>query len=338
MTLHRLLILLVALSATLPGCSQQAEETGPAAESIENRGSAAAADSDKWWASLPRAEWSAFEKIDAGNSWFEVYRIDEGILAIYEPGQFEEVISYLILGQDRALLFDTGLGIGDMASLVATLTDLPITVLNSHTHYDHVGGNSRFATILSRGHPYAVKRAGGLDHSQVGEYAKGDWIWKPLPEGFDPETFATNGWQVSRTIDEGEFIDLGGVSLEVVDSPGHSPDSLVLVDHQRRLMFTGDTFYLAPLYSHIPGGDLAAYTASAERLAALAPAVDYLLMAHNTPRADSSYLLALHEALQGIRNNTAQYQSIESGREYRFDGFSVLTAEPPYPDQAGATP
>ena len=71
---------------------------------MENRG----ANTTRWWDAVPREEWTEFERIDDGAGWFEVYRMAPDVLAIYEPGQFEEVISYLILGTERALLFDTG--------------------------------------------------------------------------------------------------------------------------------------------------------------------------------------------------------------------------------------
>ena len=81
---------------------------------VDNRGS----DTEQWWDKLPRAEWSQFERLDDGNGWFEIYRISARVVVIYEPGQFEEVISFLILGDERALLFDSGLGIGDMQAVL----------------------------------------------------------------------------------------------------------------------------------------------------------------------------------------------------------------------------
>ena len=98
---------------------------------------------------MPRPEWSRYERVAIDDGWFEVYRILDGIFAIYEPGQFEEVISFLITGEDMALLFDTGLGIGDIRGVVDELTDLQVVVLNSHTHYDHIGGNYQFETIYA---------------------------------------------------------------------------------------------------------------------------------------------------------------------------------------------
>jgi hypothetical protein len=66
----------------------------------------------EWCRQLPRPEYAKLERVLRDERWFEVYRIRPGVFAIYEPKQFEEVISYLILGDKRALLFDTGLGVG----------------------------------------------------------------------------------------------------------------------------------------------------------------------------------------------------------------------------------
>jgi len=111
--------------------------------------SVARADLADFCAGLPRAAYAAFEKHEISNDWFEVYEVGPDIWAIYEPFQWQEVISYLIVGTDKALLFDTGNGLGDIKAIVDQLTDKPITVLNSHSHFDHIGGNYQFDNILS---------------------------------------------------------------------------------------------------------------------------------------------------------------------------------------------
>src|SRR5215472_11795191 len=100
-----------------------------------------------WCKALPRAEYKKLERVAVKDAWFEVYRVAPDVLAIYEPHQSEETIGYLILGKKRALMFDTGMGIGDLKALTAQLTKLPIVVLNSHTHNDHVGNNWQFDTV-----------------------------------------------------------------------------------------------------------------------------------------------------------------------------------------------
>ena len=71
---------------------------------------------------MPRPEYSKLQRIPVADSWFEVYKVAPDVFAIYEPHQFEETISYLIVGNVRALLFDTGMGIGDLKGLTSKLT------------------------------------------------------------------------------------------------------------------------------------------------------------------------------------------------------------------------
>jgi len=97
---------------------------------------------ESWCARPPRPGWEAFERVDVASRWFAVYRLETGVYALYEPFQAQEVISYLVEGDERALLFDTGMGLAPIRPVVEELTRLPVVVLNSHTHYDHMGGNA----------------------------------------------------------------------------------------------------------------------------------------------------------------------------------------------------
>ena len=100
---------------------------------------------EKWWEALPRPAYASLEKAGVFQGWFEAYKLLEGTYAIYEPYQFEEVISYLVLGEERGVLIDTGTGIGDIRAVVQELTDLPVEAVLTHEHYDHVGGAHQFA-------------------------------------------------------------------------------------------------------------------------------------------------------------------------------------------------
>ncbi|MBT8079121.1 MAG: MBL fold metallo-hydrolase [Gammaproteobacteria bacterium] len=316
--------LLLALLAA--GCGGKAEAPADAAPEagVENRGG----DTANWWDSLPRAEWSLYEKIVQDQDWFEVYRIADGVYAIYEPGQFEEVISFLIEGSEKALLFDTGLGIGDMRRVVEQLTTLDVVVLNSHTHYDHIGGNHQFEFIYGRDTAYTRGRMRGSSTGDVAEFISDGWIWKELPDGFVATEYRSQPFLISEIVDEGSVIDVGGRRLEVLVTPGHAPDSICLIDRANRLLFTGDTFYLAPLYTHIPGSSFDDYVASAARLAGLAGDIDSAMTSHNVPVVDGSYMTALGKAFADIVAGSAtDYVVTDGNREYQFDGFSVIVRE-----------
>lgn len=290
---------------------------------VKNRG----AGKDNWWDALPRRAWASYESVPQEQDWFEVYRISPGVHAIYEPGQFEEVISFLIEGEERALLFDTGLGIGDMRRVVDGLTDLPVAVLNSHTHYDHIGGNHLFDTIYGTGLDYTRQRAAGSPPEAVAGFLREGWVWKALPDGFVADEYRSHAFEIDRIVGEGDRIDVGGRVLEILMTPGHAPDSICLIDRDNRILFTGDTFYLAPLYTHLPGSNFDDYVQSAARLAELAPAIDRALTSHNVPVVNASYMTALGAAFAAIEAGTASDVTVSDGhREYHFDGFSVIVS------------
>ncbi len=278
-----------------------------------------------WCRELPRPEYKTLSLVDSADPWFEVYRIRPGIFAIYEPHQFEEVISYLIVGGQRALLFDTGIGVGNIRKVVSQLTSLPVTVLNSHTHYDHVGGNADFSEILGVDSDYSRKNAAGAANAYAaGDALAPDRLCGPLPQGVQRETYKIRPWTITRTVHDGEQLDLGGRTLEVLLTPGHTPDSLMLLDRKNRLLFTGDMFYRGPIYLYVPETDIAAYQKSIARVAALTPQLELLLPAHNTPVADPKYLGRVLDAFRDVHDHRVKPVLPDGYAEYRFDGFSFL--------------
>jgi glyoxylase-like metal-dependent hydrolase (beta-lactamase superfamily II) len=278
-----------------------------------------------WCRELPRAEYKSLSRVDSADPWFEVYRIRSGVFAIYEPHQFEEVISYLIVGGQRALLFDTGIGVGNMRAVVAALTSLPVTVLNSHTHFDHVGGNAGFSEILGVDSHYSRKNAAGEANAYAaGDALAPDRVCGTLPQGAQRETYKIRPWKITRTVHDGDQIDLGARTLEVLFTPGHTPDSLMLLDRRNRLLFTGDMFYRGPIYLYVPETDTAAYQKSIARVAALTPQLELLLPAHNLPVADPKYLGRVLDAFREVREHRVKPVLADGYAEYRFDGFSFL--------------
>ena len=191
------------LGACTDGTAPASEPEVANNEQVTGRG----ANKDNWWDKLPRPEWSAFERIEQEQDWFEVYLIAEDVYAIYEPGQFEEVMSFLIIGADNALLFDTGLGIGDMRQVVDELTDLDIIVLNSHTHFDHIGGNYQFENIYGRDTEFTRGRSLGSPPEEVADFLQDGWVWKPLPVGFAAEEYRSRPFSITRIVGEGAVID-----------------------------------------------------------------------------------------------------------------------------------
>ena len=276
-----------------------------------------------WCKSQPRPAYRKLERVKIPDPWFEVYKIAPGVLAIYEPHQFEEVISYLVLGTQRALLFDTGMGISNIKAVVEGLTGLPVSVVNSHTHNDHVGDNWRFTDVYGMPTDFTRTNAKGSTVDAQAELAPGQ-LCGTLPPGFDAKSYRTRAFHISHWLEDGDKIDLGDRTLEIISTPGHTPDSICLLDRRNGLLFTGDTFYLGPIYLYRPETDLDAYVLSVKRLAELTPRLQLLLPAHNVPVAAPDYLPRVLAAIQQVRHGQSKPVSTEGKREYRFEDFSFL--------------
>ena len=278
----------------------------------------------EWCRALPRPEYKTLERVLESEPWFEVYKVAPGVFAIYEPRQAEETISYLIVGHKQAVLFDTGMGISDIRKVTTRLTSRPVVVLNSHTHDDHVGGNWEFTFVYGMDTDFTRTNAKGSREDAQAEITP-DQLCGDLPKGFNAKTYATKPWKISHFIHDGFKINLGGRTLEIVSTPGHTPDAISLLDRENGLLFTGDTYYPAPIWLYRPETDLDAYVASVKRLAALAPQVKLVLGAHNIPVAEPSVLPALVDAIQAVRSGQGDAKPEGQGKAiHKFGGFSFL--------------
>ncbi len=284
------------------------------------------AETPYWCKSLPRPAYNKLKRVAIADQWFEVYRIRPDVFAIYEPHQFEEVISYLIVGTQKAVLFDTGMGIGNIKAVVEQLTKLPVSVMNSHTHNDHVGDNWRFTDVYGVPTDFTRRDAKGSRVDAQAELTAGQ-VCGALPAGFDAKLYRTRAFHISHWLRDGETINLGGRTLTVIFTPGHTPDSIALLDKENGLLFTGDSFYLGPIYLYRPETDLDAYVSSMKRLAALTPCLHLLLPSHNVPVAEPSYLPRVLDAIQQVRSGRTKPISKNGKREYVFEGFSFLTSQ-----------
>jgi len=283
----------------------------------------------EWCKPLPRPEFAQLKRMLPDEPWFEVYRVAPGTFAIYEPHQSEEVISYLIVGQKQALLFDTGMGIANIKKIVSRLTSRPVVVLNSHTHDDHVGGNWQFSFIYGVDTAFTRENAKGSTADAQAEIAPGE-VCGELPKGFDAKAYRTKPWHISAFIHDGFKINLGGRTVEVIATPGHTSDAIALFDRGNKLLFTGDTYYPAPIWLYRPETDLGAYAKSIARLAALAQEVNTVLGAHNIPVAPPTVLPALVQAFADLQAGKAKCKSAGPGKQLcTVDNFSFLLRAAP---------
>lgn len=241
------------------------------------------------------------------DDWFVISQVDEQTFAINEP---QHVRSFLVVGSERAILFDTGMGVADIGAIARALTDRPILAVNSHHHFDHAGGNRFFDEI-------AIHESGA---ELLAEGPTPDWLasyWRGVADylatfGLDPDAAPPSGDAMRRLpatfdadhptyvptvatqrLQDGQVIDLGDRRVLVMHTPGHSQDSICLIDTGHRLVFSADTVDSGVLYAHLPTSSVPDLARSVARLVpAVATGIDAVMGAHSRTMCNDPALVA----------------------------------------------
>ena len=244
-----------------------------------------------------------------------------GIYNIFMPAGFN---TYLVLGQEKALLVDTGMGVGSLKAVVDSITSLPVQVLNTHGHPDHAGGNAEFGPAMI--HPadkatadrmanLAFRRA---DIARIAGSEHPEMINMLQPD-------SENGFIF---IEDGHVIDLGGRRLTVHHTPGHTVGSVCVFDEATGTLFGGDTVQPNIGMMSIESAPPDALLAGLKKIAPLD--VKRVMYGHNMPISVQEGRTLLDTAitlLEGIIAGTAEYTLNErSGaaiKRYSLNGVNV---------------
>ena len=283
-----------------------------------------------WFDNLPRPEYSSLQRIPTSQSWFHVYAIRPSVFAIYEPYQYEEVISYLIVGSQKSLLIDTGMGIGNIEKVVNELSSVPLTVINTHTHHDHIGDNWRFKqSLIGIQGKFSEKNENDLLNEAQNEVQNGMIREEYLPEGFDRSSYRIKPCHITKYVSDGDIINLGDErNITVILTPGHTPDSISLLDTQERLLFVGDTIYQGPIFLYRPETNLEDYVKSLEKLVCVLEnnKVDLIVPSHNIPNVKPHLLVTALDAIRKVIDGKiiAKRTDDDLHHQYDFNDFSFV--------------
>ena len=253
--------------------------------------------------------------------WFTVQEIDRTTYAISEYGHWEKVHSFLLIGETKAILIDTGLGIDDISRVTSQLTALPIDVVTTHVHADHIGSHNKFDHLYvhDADKDWLVNGIQGLPIEQIRKDMGRD-ITIPTPDSFDPATYKPFQGEPTGLLDDGDVVDFGNRALKVLHTPGHSPGHLAFFDQERGYLFTGDLLYDdTPIYAHYPSTNPVDLANSLEKVASL-EGVSMVYGAHNTVGLPPTILEEVKKAVTYLRKQNLL--TFGTGI-HRFKGFSV---------------
>ncbi|MFK3937605.1 MBL fold metallo-hydrolase [Alkalihalobacillus sp. NPDC078783] len=253
--------------------------------------------------------------------WFTVQEIDSTTFALSEYGHWEKVHSFLLIGDQRAILLDTGLGIDDLSRVTSQLTKLPIDVLTTHVHADHIGSHGQYERIFvhEADRDWLVNGIQGLTIDQIRKDMSRD-ITIPPPHSFDANTYQPFQGEPTGLLRDGQVFDGGGRALTVLHTPGHSPGHLSFFEEKSGYLFTGDLLYdTTPVYAHYPSTSPSDLADSLEKVAAL-EGVSRIYGAHNTLGLSPEILMEVKDAVSYLR----EHNLLRFGTGiHQFNGFSV---------------
>ena len=256
-------------------------------------------------------------------NWYKVKEIKSNIYMIDENG---DNTMYLLCGVKKALLIDTGWGIHDLRAVIRNITDLPLIVVNTHGHPDHVSGDFLFDKVhigekdisILEGCLSVENRKWALNTVQRG----------PYPKDFNKESWINSTMDNIISISEGDTFDLGNKIIEVIEIPGHTPGSIGLLDRHSKVLFSGDSIMHGHIWLHTEQSTkLSMYHEGLNRLNELKGEFDIILPSHGpTMKSDvlDKFILATAGIIKNELVGTRHETFVGEGLKLDFSDFTLI--------------
>ena len=251
------------------------------------------------------------------DNWFTVEQIDEDTYVISEYQHREETHCYLLLGKKNALLIDTGLGVANIREIVDKITSLPIMVVTTHVHWDHIGGHRFFEE-------FAV-------HEEEKEWIMGEF---PLPlsvvkqnllngnckfpESFNVENYRIFSGNPQQILHDNDEIDLGTRRIKVINTPGHSPGHCCFYEEERACLYSGDLIYKGCLDMFYPTTNPKLFAQSIDRICKLE--IKRILPGHHSLDISVQIISNIKNAFLNLKKDG----DLEQGKGiFEFEEFQI---------------
>lgn len=234
-------------------------------------------------------------RLPVADPWYRTEHLGGRLWLITEP-HVHPIFSaniHLVLGQDRDLIIDSGMGIAPLRPLVDGLRpdlEKPLLCLSTHTHVDHIGAVHEFeerlihpieAEELAAPPPWTL-RSNDIPSAfvtlfeSIGYPVLWPWLVDSLPSpDFVLDDYKLRGARHTGLVADGDAIDLGDWQAEVLHLPGHSPGQVGLFHHDSGTLFGADAVYDGPLVFGGPGMSTEDYARTLQRIASMPVKIVY---------------------------------------------------------------
>lgn len=250
-------------------------------------------------------------------SWFLIKQIDDNTFVISEPDHWEETNCYLLVGTNRALLIDTGLGIHDISKEVSKITDKPIIAVPTHVHWDHIGGLFNFPDF------YVHK----LEREWIEEKfpLSTEFVRKMLVKGYNlTDSANVDNYRIFQgkprgLLCEGDIIDIGGRKIRILHTPGHSPGHICFFEEKTGYLFAGDLIYKGTLFANFESTDPEKFFDSIKKISKLP--VKRIFPAHHSLDISSEIIYSISDGLSELEK---QGKLSHGSGLFEFDEWKIM--------------
>lgn len=213
----------------------------------------------------------------------EIIKMSDNTWRIEDEG----VRFFLLAGEEKALLIDSGMQIHNAKEIAEGLVSLPIELLNTHADRDHVASNDEF-----------------------------EWFYMNPAEASNYYNTQKKTGQF-RPVENGDVIDLGNRRLEIIAIPGHTPGSIAILDVNNRVLFSGDTVQDGTIFMFGVQREFHGYIHSLKKLEALSDRFDVIYPSHGTIPVAADLIPDLQKAALTILAGEAE------GLDAEFHGMKL---------------
>jgi glyoxylase-like metal-dependent hydrolase (beta-lactamase superfamily II) len=261
---------------------------------------------------------------------YVINKINENTYCLKE---YVGTYSYLLLGNKKAMLIDTGCGCGDLLKTVRSITDLDIEVVNSHGHFDHIGANYQFNKVWIAQEDEALMQKNSS--SEVKNIELRRYLLK-MDTDFDNEELEriielpqTN--EISYLHDKMNF-DLGNRTIEAISTPGHTHGSFCFLDRNNRQLYTADTICdISVLLFFNESESVEVFRNGVEKLYELKNEYDVIFPGHHTVPLEThiidNYKSCAEKILNHTLTGTKHIEEIGYGLKAHYNNIAIVYSD-----------
>ncbi|HAL73881.1 MAG TPA: hypothetical protein DCM45_02165 [Clostridiales bacterium] len=256
----------------------------------------------------------------------QIIKIDDSTYQLVENIGALVTNSHLIIGAEKALMIDAGMGLTDLREAARTLTDKQADLVCTHGHYDHMGSACRFDSVYMSHQDLAVAQ----EHfSQSFLSRMSEMLQAEFGEQFTAAAReATLGLKMPQVISPlplDQSFHLGGRRIDMIMTPGHTPGSICLLDADRGYLFSNDTVCSRGVLLNLPYScDVATFASSLRKLNVYRDKMQTLFPGHHNHQIDPGYIDKYQACAQGIAEGSL---TVVSGESFGEPSYMAVYAD-----------